>query len=111
MSSFMSPVEIHAVMKAALFLLLFILLSSFRPGIHYSFHLLRGWAKHYNFHSLSSSNADFTLVEARIKALLVLIQIPITIATYTSQYISISLIWLGNTNYIFQYIMFNSKNM
>lgn len=49
MSSFMSPVEIHAAMKAALFLFLFILLSSFRPDIHYSFHLLRERARHRNF--------------------------------------------------------------
>lgn len=49
MSNFMSPVEIHAAMKAALFLFLFILLSSFRPDIHYSFHLLRGRARHCNF--------------------------------------------------------------
>ena len=49
MSSFLSPVEIHAAMKAALFLFLLILLSSFRPDIHYSFHLLRGRARHRYF--------------------------------------------------------------
>lgn len=42
MSSFTSPVEIRAAMKAALFLFLFILLSSFRHDIHYSFHSSEG---------------------------------------------------------------------
>lgn len=41
MSSSMSPVEIRAAMKAALFLF-FILLSSFRHDIHYSFHSSEG---------------------------------------------------------------------
>lgn len=72
MSSFMSPVEIHAAMKAALFLFLFILLSSFRPDIHYSFHLLRGRARHCNF---NFSPFKFSLVEVWIKSYLVLIQI------------------------------------
>lgn len=54
MSSFRSPVEIHAAMKAALFLFLFIRLSSFRPDIHYSFHLLRRSARPYNFNFSSS---------------------------------------------------------
>lgn len=42
MSSSTSPVEIHAAMKAALFLFRFILISSFRHDIHYSFHSSEG---------------------------------------------------------------------
>lgn len=73
MSSFMSPVEIHAAMKAALFLFLFILLPSFRPDIHYSFHLLRGRARHCNFNfsplqklSLLRLNRTFTCADSNV---------------------------------------------
>lgn len=85
MSSFMSPVETHAAMKAALFLFLFIRLSSFRPDIHYSFYLLRGRRRHCNFSSLQM----LSLLWFKSVSKLVLIQISISVLCCTVQNITL----------------------
>lgn len=85
MSGFMSPVETSAAMKAALFLFLFILLSSLRPDIHYSFYLLRGRTRHWNFSSLQM----LSLLWFKSVSKPVLIQMAIAVLCRTVQKITL----------------------